>query len=111
MPRSSAQTTWLGQTMHIAGRPTAAGGRRSEEHTSELQSHVKIVCRLLLEKKNMGTGQVVIQIVADRTSEVRTLQVLVAALVIGGLLVIAASVVVGCGYARGAFVPMRESLR
>src|SRR6266487_1513118 len=25
---------------------------RSEEHTSELQSHVNIVCRLLLEKKN-----------------------------------------------------------
>src|SRR5690242_21599628 len=25
--------------------------RRSEEHTSELQSHVNIVCRLLLEKK------------------------------------------------------------
>src|SRR5690242_21889111 len=24
---------------------------RSEEHTSELQSHVKLVCRLLLEKK------------------------------------------------------------
>src|SRR4051812_49994308 len=24
---------------------------RSEEHTSELQSHVNIVCRLLLEKK------------------------------------------------------------
>src|SRR5438477_53041 len=26
--------------------------KRSEEHTSELQSHVNIVCRLLLEKKN-----------------------------------------------------------
>src|SRR5690242_850608 len=26
-------------------------GARSEEHTSELQSHVNIVCRLLLEKK------------------------------------------------------------
>src|SRR5438477_9628005 len=25
---------------------------RSEEHTSELQSHVNVVCRLLLEKKN-----------------------------------------------------------
>src|SRR5260370_10015182 len=25
---------------------------RSEEHTSELQSHLYIVCRLLLEKKN-----------------------------------------------------------
>src|SRR5438477_8960436 len=26
-------------------------GSRSEEHTSELQSHVNLVCRLLLEKK------------------------------------------------------------
>src|SRR5690242_21265962 len=30
---------------------TRAGGERSEEHTSELQSHVNLVCRLLLEKK------------------------------------------------------------
>src|SRR5438477_8764649 len=29
-----------------------AGVFRSEEHTSELQSHVNLVCRLLLEKKN-----------------------------------------------------------
>src|SRR5690242_6229400 len=29
-----------------------AGEGRSEEHTSELQSHVNLVCRLLLEKKN-----------------------------------------------------------
>src|SRR5438132_9838064 len=27
------------------------GGPRSEEHTSELQSHSDLVCRLLLEKK------------------------------------------------------------
>src|SRR5260370_41986282 len=27
------------------------GNPRSEEHTSELQSHLNIVCRLLLEKK------------------------------------------------------------
>src|SRR5260370_4656659 len=27
-------------------------GFRSEEHTSELQSHLNLVCRLLLEKKN-----------------------------------------------------------
>src|SRR5260370_17409862 len=26
--------------------------QRSEEHTSELQSHLNLVCRLLLEKKN-----------------------------------------------------------
>src|SRR5687768_18128582 len=29
----------------------AAGGLRSEEHTSELQSRLHLVCRLLLEKK------------------------------------------------------------
>src|SRR6267142_7293606 len=27
--------------------------RRSEEHTSQLQSHVKLVCRPLLQKKNI----------------------------------------------------------
>src|SRR5438034_4402659 len=30
----------------------AASTPRSEEHTSELQSHSDLVCRLLLEKKN-----------------------------------------------------------
>src|SRR5690606_41973110 len=29
--------------------------KRSEEHTSELQSREKLVCRLLLEKKNRAT--------------------------------------------------------
>src|SRR2546429_3992524 len=35
------------------GRSAAADGRklRSEEHTSELQSRLHLVCRLLLEKK------------------------------------------------------------
>src|SRR5690242_20987464 len=32
-------------------RLSRAGVVRSEEHTSELQSHVNLVCRLLLEKK------------------------------------------------------------
>src|SRR5690348_17871238 len=32
--------------------PRCARERRSEEHTSELQSPVHLVCRLLLEKKN-----------------------------------------------------------
>src|SRR5260370_11525378 len=30
------------------------GENRSEEHTSELQSHLNLVCRLLLDKKNEG---------------------------------------------------------
>src|SRR5690242_21364803 len=32
-----------------------SSAKRSEEHTSELQSHVNLVCRLLLEKKNKIT--------------------------------------------------------
>src|SRR5687768_18167685 len=31
--------------------PLRVGGGRSEEHTSELQSRLQLVCRLLLEKK------------------------------------------------------------
>src|SRR5690242_21320094 len=31
---------------------------RSEEHTSELQSHVNLVCRLLLEKKKKNRRRV-----------------------------------------------------
>src|SRR3712207_8458879 len=34
-----------------AGRRSARRRRRSEEHTSELQSRQYLVCRLLLEKK------------------------------------------------------------
>src|SRR5438132_9062106 len=33
-------------------QPTSFVPSRSEEHTSELQSHSDLVCRLLLEKKN-----------------------------------------------------------
>src|SRR5438034_3540833 len=32
------------------------GDERSEEHTSELQSHSDLVCRLLLEKKKKSKG-------------------------------------------------------
>src|SRR5438034_7418558 len=35
-----------------SARSRCRTGARSEEHTSELQSHSDLVCRLLLEKKN-----------------------------------------------------------
>src|SRR5690242_21113498 len=41
------------RTVRIADR---GQGLRSEEHTSELQSHVNLVCRLLLEKKKTKGG-------------------------------------------------------
>src|SRR5690606_39326244 len=39
-------------------RVTSWPARRSEEHTSELQSREKLVCRLLLEKKKNRTNAV-----------------------------------------------------
>src|SRR5690349_22109121 len=43
--RSSPRPRW---------RPSARWSKRSEEHTSELQSRRDLVCRLLLEKKKKG---------------------------------------------------------
>src|SRR5207249_11184360 len=40
---------------HASPREDAEG--RSEEHTSELQSRFDLVCRLLLEKKNIETQE------------------------------------------------------
>src|SRR5260370_27751819 len=42
-----------GHRREIGGAPTIdpVPELRSEEHTSELQSHLNLVCRLLLEKK------------------------------------------------------------
>src|SRR5437667_1110607 len=39
------------------GAGAAHAGQRSEEHTSELQSHHDLVCRLLLEKKKKKTNK------------------------------------------------------
>src|SRR5690242_21770108 len=62
-PSHRSQFSVSGTVCASLGRSSACGqkGRldqfwttrtgRSEEHTSELQSHVNLVCRLLLEKK------------------------------------------------------------
>src|SRR3712207_7154626 len=42
---------WRAATDRARPAPAMPGSRRSEEHTSELQSRQYLVCRLLLEKK------------------------------------------------------------
>src|SRR5260370_29947825 len=42
-----------------AMRATLWRAARSEEHTSELQSHLNLVCRLLLEKKKKSSTQLI----------------------------------------------------
>src|SRR5260370_24666084 len=51
--RRRGQATLSGLSRRRPARPRRRAGRRlrSEEHTSELQSHLNLVCRLLLEKK------------------------------------------------------------
>src|SRR3989449_3738849 len=41
----------------LVGEDRASAGVRSEEHTSELQSRLHLVCRLLLEKKKKKNKQ------------------------------------------------------
>src|SRR5438034_11457756 len=43
----------LGVSVLVFGFIHLIPGDRSEEHTSELQSHSDLVCRLLLEKKKL----------------------------------------------------------
>src|SRR5438034_5208280 len=47
-------------------------GARSEEHTSELQSHSDLVCRLLLEKKKKKKKDTMIQQAKQRKVEQHT---------------------------------------
>src|SRR2546422_1608887 len=44
---------WLGAEVVKIENPKTGDPARSEEHTSELQSRLHLVCRLLLEKKKM----------------------------------------------------------
>src|SRR5690606_39981026 len=60
LPYTTHFRSWAGRRNRegfpVRAAPTArrcpARPRRSEEHTSELQSRENLVCRLLLEKKN-----------------------------------------------------------
>src|SRR3712207_7980263 len=64
--RISSQPAWPWPPWHCGRRVRCAGGRlalsrrRSEEHTSELQSRQYLVCRLLLEKKKILKVQLLI---------------------------------------------------
>src|SRR5438034_8953069 len=54
-PRASHPQEHRVLDMSRRHRSSGGGVARSEEHTSELQSHSDLVCRLLLEKKKKTT--------------------------------------------------------
>src|SRR5260370_13591880 len=49
------------ETRYTLWEAAADGTQRSEEHTSELQSHLNLVCRLLLEKKKNTKNTIIIR--------------------------------------------------
>src|SRR2546429_4019589 len=51
----------------ICSSSRVVGSTRSEEHTSELQSRLHLVCRLLLEKKKIYTHNVCPSIISSTT--------------------------------------------
>src|SRR4051812_49474168 len=55
--RSDCSRARIRHRPHLPRRRERLREVRSEEHTSELQSHVNLVCRLLLEKKKKRTAR------------------------------------------------------
>src|SRR5438105_12803769 len=51
VPASEAVKPFVPGPDAVRFRPASGPGTRSEEHTSELQSRVELVCRLLVAKK------------------------------------------------------------
>src|SRR5260370_18776156 len=47
----NAPSFWAVSLSHLPSQISSTLAMRSEEHTSELQSHLNLVCLLLLEKK------------------------------------------------------------
>src|SRR2546422_11497788 len=64
LPRTSARGLEFQNARRAVRRSAGAGNgacllRRSEEHTSELQSRLHLVCRLLLEKKKKKNKKII----------------------------------------------------
>ncbi|HEX7951213.1 MAG TPA: HAMP domain-containing sensor histidine kinase [Candidatus Limnocylindrales bacterium] len=66
--------------------------------------------RILTETVQVEAQTFTVQVVEDRTAEVRTLSVMLAILIGGGLVVVLVAFGFGAIYARRALVPIRESL-
>jgi len=67
--------------------------------------------RVMAAKVPDGPGETVAVVIGDRSAEIDTLRTLLLVLLGGGLVVLAASLVLGYLYAGRALVPIRDSLR
>src|SRR5256886_10143572 len=65
-------TRWRACASSSTPRSSVSRWRRSEEHTSELQSQSNLVCRLLLEKKKTNNNKVVSYLIHNTLSKQST---------------------------------------
>jgi len=98
-----------------AARAAASGGRDMRLASISVRSYpgappVTVPVRQLTIAADTSRGRFFVQVVQDRTAEVRTLESLVLVLVLGGVVVILVAVGFGALYASRALVPIRNSL-
>ena len=83
-----------------------AGGTVIDEVTT-----LNIPLRVLSTPISQGTTTGVLQVVVDRTTELRTLETTLLVLIAGGVLVVLAAALAGWIWAGRALVPIRDALR
>jgi signal transduction histidine kinase len=94
------------------GLPDQAGIDEARRHGRHVRATelAGVPVRVLTEQVPSRQGPIYVQVVQDRTPEQQTLDVILAVLVVGGLVVILVAVGVGAAYARRALVPINTSL-
>jgi signal transduction histidine kinase len=95
-------------TIPIAARTVAPGGGAAPVATGPAVTSMPV--RVLTDPVTFRGRQLYVQIVGDRTTEERTLQVLVVVLVVGGAIALLVASGVGAAYASRALVPIKQSL-
>ena len=90
---------------------TSTGLQPSAAPAAEVEETVETTpVRVLTDPVQFRGRSFYLQIIGDRTTEQRTLRILVVVLVLGGIVALLAASGVGAAYARRALVPIRRSL-
>ena len=96
---------------------TAAGQTGRDLRLATISVHsfpetatIEVPVRQLTVPADSPQGRFFVQVVQDRTAEVRTLDSLVTVLIVGSLVVVFVAAGVGAVYANRALIPIRESL-
>jgi len=95
----------------VERRETALENARNGIETIIVTDLLGTPVRMLSTPVGEDGDVLLVNVIGDRTSELKTLAVLLLVLSVGGLLVLGASLVVGWVYAERALVPIRDALR